>query len=141
MTSGTISAFIAGLVLGYIEALRHFYPAHKTWLRLRSRNGRRAVRAMRLRLEDLANSGITRRVGLILLALVIVWIAVSPALDKRWYEVAVDVLPYVFVLIALLRAPGSLRAIAERMKGYERDKGEDPGLDFDEDPGTDEIAL
>jgi hypothetical protein len=79
---------------------------------------------------------------MVLVVLVIAWVASASWLDKHWYEVALDVLPYVFVGLALMRTPGALRAIGERMKEYERDQGEDPDKDlFNEDPGAGEIAL
>ena len=142
MTSGAVSALLAVLFLGYAEGLRRFYPSKQTWLRIRSRHGRRAARAMRVRFEDLADSGIAPKISIVLLALVGVWIAAAPALDKYWYEVAVDALPYPFIAIALLRAPGSLRKIAERIRTYERDIGEDPERDLGDDgPGPTELAL
>ena len=67
--------------------------------------------------------------------------AAAPLLDKRWYEVALDSLPYAFVSLAFLRAPGTLRAIANRMRDYERDAGEDPDDEVDDGEGTDVIAL
>ncbi len=95
-----------------------------------------------MRFEDLADSGIAPKISIVLLALVAVWIAAAPALDKYWYEVAVDALPYPFIAIALLRAPGSLRKIAERIRTYERDIGEDPERDLGDDgPGPTELAL
>ncbi|MBK5227984.1 MAG: hypothetical protein JJE05_05700 [Actinobacteria bacterium] len=97
---------------------------------------------MRERFEAFAGSGIAPKLGFLLLGLVGVWIAAAPALDKRWYEVAFDALPYPFIAIALFRAPGSLRAIAERIKTYERDLGEDPDRDLGDDGGgATEIAL
>ena len=122
--------------------MRRFYPSHQTWVRLRSKHGRRAVRAMRERLIHAAENRITRTLANTLLGLVIVWIAIASLLDKRWYEVALDVLPYVLVGIALLRTPSTLRRIAERMKEYERDLGEDPDLDYGSgDGGPTAIAL
>jgi hypothetical protein len=126
MASGLISALIAVLVLGFAEALRRFYPSRETWRRLRRGRGRLAVRLMRERYEAAADRRTPRRLAELLIALVIVWIATASLLDKRWQEVVADVLPYAIVGVAILRVPGTLRAIAERMKGYEREVGEDP---------------
>jgi hypothetical protein len=140
VTSGAVAALIAALALAYVEGLRNFYPAHRTWMRLRSRHGRRAVRAMRERLEGAAAHRAPRLLAELLLGLMILWVAASSLLDKHWYEVILDILPYVFVLIALLRTPGSLRVIAERMRGYERDAGEDPDRPLDGGDGGGEAT-
>ena len=142
MTSAAIAALIAVLALGFVEGMRRFYPARRTWLRIRSRHGRRAARAMRMRLEAAADSRSPKLLAIVLLALVAAWIAASSLLDKFWYEVALDALPYAFVSIALLRVPSSLRLIGERMREYERSVGEDPDRDFDgEGDGPTAIAL
>ncbi len=140
MTSGSLAAFFAVLALGFVEGWRRFYPSKATWLRLRSRHGRRAIRAMRERMEAAAASKLPRQLASVLGALVVGWIASASLLDKRWYEVLMDVLPYVFIGIAMLRVPGALRAIAERMREYERDTGEDPDLEMG-DGGPTAIAL
>ena len=142
MTSAVIAVLISGLAAAFVEGLGHFYPAKKTWRRLRSRHGRAAVRAMRERIEDVAAKRTPRVLAEILLGLVVVWVAVSPLLDKRWYEVAVDAFPYVFVGIALWRTRPTLRTIAERMKEYEREVGEDPDKPlFDDNGGGDPTAI
>src|ERR671918_354373 len=126
MTSAAIAALIAVLALGFVEGMRRFYPARRTWLRIRSRHGRRAARLL----------------ALLLLALVVAWIAASSLLDKFWYEVALDALPYAFVSVALLRIPSSLRVIGKRMREYERSMGEDPDAGIDgEGDGPTAIAL
>lgn len=126
MTSAVIAVLIAGLTLAFVEGLGHFYPAKKTWLRLRSQHGRAAVRAMRERIEEVAAKRTPAALAEVLLGLLVIWVAISPLLDKRWYEVAIDAFPYAFVGLALLRSRPSLRAIAARMKEYEKDAGEDP---------------
>lgn len=140
MTSALVAALLAALMLCFVEAMGRFYPSRRTWIRLRSRNGRRAVRAMRLRFEVAAANRTPRRLAEVLLVLVVLWSALSGLLDKFWYEVAADVLPYLFVAAALLRFPAVLRSCAERMKGYERDAGEDPDRDLDE-PGGGPAAI
>jgi hypothetical protein len=140
-TTATVAALIAVLALGFVEGMRRFYPARTTWARLRSRHGRRAVRAMRERLEAASTSRAPRLMAAALLVLVAAWIAAAPLLDKRWYEVALDSLPYAFVSLAFLRVPSTLRVIADRMRDYERDAGEDPDEDLDSGDGTDVIAL
>ena len=97
---------------------------------------------MRERFEARADRGIPRRLVVVLFALVGAWVAGASLLDKRWHEVVFDVLPYVLVFVALLRTPRMLRAIAERMKSYERQAGEDPDAELeDDDEGPTEIAL
>lgn len=97
---------------------------------------------MRERFEASADRGIPRRLVIVLLALVGAWVAGASLLDKRWHEVVFDVLPYVLVFVALVRTPRVLRAISERMKEYERQAGEDPDAELEEDDeGPTEIAL
>ncbi len=143
MTTGLIATLVAVLVMAFVDGLRRFYPSRQTWRRLRSTRGRLAVRLMRERFEAAAERGAPRLLAEVLAGLVIVWIAVASLLDKRWYEVVTDVLPYVFVEIALFRVPGALRAVAERMKDYERSVGEDPDEDWRDggDEGPAVIAL
>jgi hypothetical protein len=140
MTTTGLAALFAVLALGFVEGFGRFYPSKRTWLRLRSRHGRRAVRAMRERFESAAQAKAGRKVGTFLLGLAIVWIAASPLLDKRWYEVVLDILPYIFVLIAILRMPTVMKKVAARMKEFERSIGEDPDAEFD-DGGATAIAL
>ena len=136
MTSAVIAVLISGLALAFVEGLGHFYPAKKTWLRLRSQHGRAAVRAMRERLEAVAARRTPTVLAELLLGLVVVWVAVSPLLDKRWYEVAVDAFPYAFVGIALIRSRPGLKAIAGRMREYEKQAGEDPDKPLFDDGGN-----
>lgn len=126
MTSAIIASFAAVVALGFLEGLGRFYPARKTWWRLRRTRGRSAVVLMRARCERAADPGLARRLASLLFALVIVWIGVASLLDKRWHEVLWDVTPYLIVCVALLRTPRILDSVAERMKEYERDAGEDP---------------
>lgn len=130
MTTALIATLVAVLVMAFVDAIRRFYPSRQTWRRMRSTRGRLAVRLMRERFEAGAEQGAFRVVAEILAGLVVVWIALASWLDKRWYEVVTDVLPYVFVGIALFRLPGALHAVAERMKEYERSVGEDPDEDW-----------
>jgi len=140
--SAVVASLIAALALGFFEGLGRFYPARDAWWRLRRARGRHSVRGMRERFEAGARRGVPRRLTLALLALVLAWIAGASLLDKRWYEVVFDVLPYVIVLVAVLRTPKVLGAIAERMRGYERQAGEDPDAELEEDDeGPTEIAL
>lgn len=143
MTTALIAALIAVLVLGFVEGLRGFYPSRPTWRRLRRTKGRLAVRLMRERVEAMAARGRPRVILEILAGLVIIWIAVASLLDKRWYEVVSDILPYLIVGAAVFRLPGALDAIAERMKTYEREAGEDPDEDWRDggDEGPAVLAL
>ena len=125
MRTGYVAALLAVLVLGFVEAMGRFYPAKKTWDRLRSAQGRAAVRAMRERFEAAAGRRTPRIFALAMLVLVIGWIAASSLLDKRWWEVVQDVVPYVIVGIAMLRVPPVLRSVAARMRSYEKDSGDD----------------
>lgn len=135
MTSAVIAVLIAGLTLAFVEGLGYFYPARKTWWRLRRTHGRKAVRAMRERVEEVADRRTPRALAEVLLGFMAIWIAISPLLDKRWYEVAVDAFPYVFVGIALFRSRPSLKAIAARMRDFEREAGEDPDKPLFDDGG------
>lgn len=102
------------------------------------------MRLMRERFERAAARRTPRVLALVLAGLLGAWIAASSLLDKRWHEVALDVLPYTLCALALLRTPPALRTIAERMKEFERQAGEDPDADLDEDggePGSTELAL
>lgn len=130
MTTGLIAALVAVLALGFVEGWRRFYPSRQTWKRLRRTKGRLAVRLMRERFEQGAERGFHKVVAQVLAALVVVWIAVSSLLDKRWYEVLTDLIPYVLVGVAVFRVPGGMREVAERMKEYEREVGEDPDEDW-----------
>ena len=129
MVSGMVATLVAVLALAFVEGIGAFYPARPVWNRLRSRHGRRAVRAMRERFEAAAARRTPYLLALLLGALVAAWVAASGALDKRWYEVLADAGPHVVVAIALLRLPGALRRAAARMRDYERDAGEDPDAD------------
>lgn len=126
MSSAVIASFAAVVALGFLEELGRFYPAHKTWRRLRRTRGRSAVVMMRARCERAADPALARRLASLMLALVVVWIGTASLLDKRWHEVLWDVTPYLIVSIALLRTPKILRSVADRMKEYEKDAGEDP---------------
>jgi hypothetical protein len=141
MTSGFIASSIAALALAFAEGLGLFYPARKTWVRLRSLHGRRAVRAMRERLEATARNNLPRLLALALLALVIGWVASASLLDKRWYEVVMDVLPYCFVCVLMVRVPVILSRIAKRMRDYERGVGEDPDVPIIDQEGDGPTAL
>ena len=98
---------------------------------------------MRVRVERAGDPRMARRLATLMLALVVVWIGAASLLDKRWHEVLFDVTPYVIVSIALLRSPYLLRSVAERMKEYEKDAGEDPDAPLPEEdgPGPTAVAL
>ena len=140
MISGAIAIILGGLAFAFVEGMGRFYPARRAWLRMRSQNGRRAVRAMRKRFEDRATNKTPQWLIWLLVALVIAWVASASLLDKRWWEVVLDVLPYVFVGLAFIRLPHAMTLVAERMKNYERDVGEDPDRDYDEEDGGGGVA-
>ena len=145
MTSSIIAMLLAVLTWAFVELFGRLYPAKATWLRLRRARGRRAVRRMRERFEQASARRCPRFLVYLLLAAVAVWIASAPALDKFWYEVVADAAPSLIVIFALVRTPRALRAIAERMREYEREMGEDPDQPLDDEggdgPGVSEIAL
>jgi hypothetical protein len=142
MTTGILAGLIAVLALGFAEAMRKFYPSRATWARLRSKHGRRAIWAMRRRLEEAAASRAPRLLAAAMVVLVAAWLGAASLLDKRWYEVVADTLPYAVVAVVFFRTPGALRAIAVRMERYERELGEDPERDYDAgDGGPAAIAL
>lgn len=145
MTTAVVASFAAVVALGFLEGVGRFYPARRTWWRLRRTRGRSAVVLMRARCERAADPRLARRLASLMVALVIVWIGVASLLDKRWHEVVWDVTPYVIVSIALLRTPSVLRAVADRMKEYEKDAGEDPdgagGDGMTGDGGPEAVAL
>ncbi len=97
MTSASLAVLVAVLALIFMEGFRRYYPTHQTWMRLRRAHGRRAVRAMRERFESYGAKKPPRFLREILLGLVIVWVAGAGLLDKRWYEVVLDVVPYLVV--------------------------------------------
>lgn len=133
MVTGAVAGLVAALALGFVEALRRFYPSRATWLRLRRARGRLATRIMRERFEASGARRTPRVLSEVLLGGIVIWVAVSPLLDKRWYEVITDTMPWALVGIALFRTPGALTRIAERMKDHERSVGEDPDKDWRDD--------
>ena len=141
MASGLVAALVATFAVGFVEGLGRLYPAPATWRRLRRVRGRSAVRAMRERFEHGGSRSSPRWIALVLGLLVVAWIAAASLLDKRWYEVLLDVFPYLLVILALLRTPSALRAVAERMKDYEREAGEDPDAEPDDEVGPTALAL
>ena len=141
MTTGILAALVAVLAWAFVEGFARFYPARETWLRIRRTRGREAVRRMRERFEVASDKRMGRRLLTFVIALLIIWIASASLLDKRWYEVVADALPSVIVAIALLRVPSATRAVAARMKEYERDAGDDPDEPFGGDAGPTALAL
>jgi hypothetical protein len=136
MTTASIAALLAALVLGFVEGLRRFYPARPAWRRMRRARGRRAMLRMRQRFEDGATQRAPRVLALLFLVLVGTWIGVASLLDKRWHEVLFDVLPYLIVIAAVLRVPAAMRGIAVRMKEYEQEVGDDQVIEDDDPPGA-----
>lgn len=141
MTSAIIASFAALAALGFLEGLGRFYPARTTWWRLRRTKGRSAVVLMRARVERAGDPALARRLASLLVALVIAWVGAASLLDKRWHEVLFDVTPYLIVSAALLRSPYVMRSVAERMKDYERDAGEDPDEPLPDEDGPTAVAL
>lgn len=136
MQTAPVAALIAVLVLGFVEGLRRFYPSRSTWLRMRRARGRRPMMRMRERYETGAGERSYMVLAILLLILMGTWIATASLLDKRWHEVVFDVLPYVFVGIAILRTPGALREIAKRMKDFEQEVGDDKFVEDNGPPGA-----
>ena len=125
MESGFIAAVGALLALAFVESLGLLYPSRETWMRLRRARGRTPMVRMRERFEASAARRTPRVLAMLLVALMGAWVAAASLLDKRWHEVLLDVVPYVIVGTALVRIPPALRAIAERMRRYEREFGDD----------------
>ncbi len=96
---------------------------------------------MRERFEASSTRRSPRVLALLLLVLMGTWIAAASLLDKRWYEVVADVLPYAIVGVALLRVPPAMSAIAERMKEFEHEVGDDRVTDEDDGLPGDVAAL
>ncbi|MCA1839446.1 MAG: hypothetical protein ABR579_08250 [Actinomycetota bacterium] len=126
MASGLTAALLAALVLAFEEGLGKFYPSRELWMRLRRTRGSETVRRMRERFEMGSHMRASWWFALALLAVVAAQIATIHWLHLRWYQVVINLLPALFVALALLRVPHALGAIAERMKTYERDSGDDP---------------
>jgi hypothetical protein len=142
VTSGAIAALVAALALGFVEGWGRFYPARNTWRDLRRTRGRRAMRLVRERYEAAGARRPPRLLTTLLIGLVIAWVAGASLLDKRWWEVVADVVPYAIVLAALLRTPRALRAVGQRMRDFEREVGDDPDApDPEEGDGPAAMAL
>jgi len=141
MNTGAVASFIAILALAFAEGLGRFYPARRTWLRLRSQQGRRAVRAMRERFEAVGRSRAPRFVAVLMVGLVLGWISSKSLLDRSWLEIGTDVLPYVFISIVMLRIPSIVGHIVERMKDHERSVGEDPDVPLIDQDGDGPSAI
>lgn len=73
MTTAIIASFAAVVALGFLEGVGRFYPARKTWWRLRRTRGRSAVVLMRARCERAADPGLARRLASLMVSLVVVW--------------------------------------------------------------------
>jgi hypothetical protein len=121
-----IASLLAVAALGFIEIFARHYPARQLWWRMRRLRGRDAIRKMRERFEWGAARRTPKVLAGVVLTLLVAWIAAASLLDKRWTEVVGDSLPSAIVLVALLRTSGALREVAERMKTYEREAGDDP---------------
>lgn len=117
---------MAALVLAFVEALGRFYPSRELWWRLRRTRGREAVRRMRERYDAAVDQRASMWFALSLLGVVAVQLATMHWLHLRWFQVVINLLPALFIAVALLRVPHALRAIVERMKDYEREAGDDP---------------
>lgn len=145
VTTGVLAASTAVLVWAFIELFGRIYPTRATWLRLRRARGRFAVRRMRERFEEAGERTRPRRLALGVFLLLLAWIGAAGLLEKRWYEVLLDAIPSLIVILGLLRIPAALRAVALRMRDYERWVGEDPDKPFFEDEdggdGSGVIAL
>ena len=140
--TGIVATVAALLAWGFLEILRGFYPARATWWRMRRMRGRDALRRTRERLEEAADKQLPRVLTTLLLCLLIIWVATASLLDKRWYEVVADAAPSLIVMLTLQRIPSTMKTIAERMKKYERDAGDDPDAPLEGgDGGATAIAL
>ena len=125
--TGVVAAFVAAIAWMFVEIFARLYPSRETWARLRLEHGRSGVQSLRERIEAAARTRAARYVLLAMGTLVIAWVASASLLDKRWWEVVLDLLPYVIIGGAVLRAPGALRSVAARMRAYEQASGDDQG--------------
>lgn len=122
--SSAAAIFLAALAWAFVEVFGRVYPSRETWARLRREHGRSSVTTMREGIERAAAGRAVHYALTFMTALAVAWIASASLLDKRWWEVLLDVLPYALVGCALLRAPAALRSIARRMRDYEHMSGE-----------------
>jgi hypothetical protein len=136
MATSFAASITALAALGFLELFGRIYPARELWWRLRRARGREALRKLRERYEGAAAHRAPRILAVVIVALVAAWIATASLLDKRWYEVVTDSLPSAIVAIALLRTPSVLRRVAARMKGYERQAGDEPDAPGEESGPT-----
>jgi hypothetical protein len=132
MGTSFIAATMALAALGFLELFGRIYPARELWWRLRRARGREPLRKLRERYESAAARRTPLILAVVMLALIGGWAATSSLLDKRWYEVVADSLPAAIVMIALLRTRSVLRRVAERMKTYEREAGDEPDAPLEE---------
>lgn len=135
-----MAATMALAALGFLELFGRIYPARELWWRLRRARGRESLRRMRERYEGAAARRTPLILAVVMVALIGGWVATSSLLDKRWYEVVADVLPAAIVAITMLRTRSILRRVAERMKVYEREAGDEPDAPI-EDEGPSAFAL
>jgi hypothetical protein len=135
MQTSFIASLVASISLVFVEAFGRFYPARETWTRLRRARGRLALRRMRERFEAGSHRKSSRVLAGVLAVLVAAWVAAASLLDKRWWEVVLDVIPYVIVGLALLRTPYAMQAVAERMLEYEKEFGDDRFKDDEDGQG------
>jgi hypothetical protein len=138
--SGMIAAFTAVAVWISVETFGRIYPTRETWRKLRRTRGRLAIRLMRERFEAAGEKVPARRIAMVLFALLLAWAGAAPGLfQKRWYDTLLDVTPSLIVILALIRIPAVLRAVAQRIRSYEESVGEDPDkpLFGDEEGGDD----
>jgi hypothetical protein len=140
MRPSFIASLLAVASWGFIEIFARNYPARQLWWRMRRSRGRDAIRKMRERFEWGAARRTPKVLAGVVLALIAAWVSAASLLDKRWTEVVGDSLPSAIVLVALLRTPGALRKVAERMKTYEREAGDEPDAPST-DGGPTAIAL
>ena len=140
MNSSFIASLLAVAAFGFLEIFGRHYPARDLWWRLRRTRGREAVRKLRERYEGASSRRTPRLLALIVLIAIVAWVASASLLDKRWYQVVSDVLPSAIVAGALFRTPFVLRDVAQRMKAYEREAGDEPDAPPG-DGGSSAIAL
>jgi hypothetical protein len=140
MGTSYVAAAMALAALGFLELFGRIYPARELWWRMRRARGREPLRKIRERYEGAAGRRTPLVLAVVMVALIAAWVATSSLLDKRWYEVVADLMPAGIVAIALLRTRAILRRVAERMKVYEREAGDEPDAPLDGE-GPSAIAL
>jgi hypothetical protein len=72
---------------------------------------------------------------------VALWLAGQSLLEQRWWELVLQLVPYVIVYAAVVRTPGAMAKAGARMKRYEDEAGDEDAGDEADEGGPSELAL